>query len=640
MLVLWRSYTKSNTTKTLLSGKCNTILPNNEYLSRNQSNNDSNSPELINSTMLHEIGYNVTELPVVIRKLKDLSDLNGPEKEVPKRNNKSVNYHLIQEEFKQCVDLRDVFSLITKCTKITPNIALGAIERIHDLERNTKSVTYNSNENYYSNVYFAKGAILDKLLKVVMKTEDTQTILNVLKTNSSLIVPHKNKFCEELLLRVMDNKLNVDQLYEFASFLLINNDDQYYIDMIDKLWVGFTANEANVNESNIEKIFTILHGLKVSKKAMITFLEHKLIELWPKITPDCMVDIMDVFITEKYFSVQSYGVLAKWFYSNIHALHEDAFLDIITKFILLNYTDDQIEGGVEKYMKLKGHKIKSYILIIGILNYLVKFQLRNEQILNICCDHYLKNLNNIPVSFLNSFIHPFGFLYFKPANQRLWDITETILLESYKKVNIQDLCSIMLSYIYVREYPTRLVTKVLHSEYFTKISSSHLLQKLYLIDTALSVECIEYGGPLLPKDQGLKPVLQDQRICSLINRVKQVVFDIFGQNRVSFAVFIPNLCSDANFIIDIMIHPIGLGSETFNWKLKTVKNQNIALLIHLPDHYCTKSEQLIGPQEMKKRHLNLLGFKVVSLKYILLCQLSMSYKHKELEKYMLDSIGL
>ncbi|XP_045528313.1 uncharacterized protein LOC123716558 [Pieris brassicae] len=301
MLVLWRSYTKSNTTKTLLSGKCNAILRNNENLSRNQSNNDSNSPELINSTILHEIGYNVTELPVVIRKLKDLTDLNGPEKEVPKRNNKYVDYYLIQEEFKQCVDLRDVFSLLTKCTKITPNIALGAIERINDLERNTTALTYNANENYYSNVYFAKGAILDKLLKVVMKTEDTQTILNILKTNSSLIVPHKNKFCEELLFRVMDNKLNVDQLYEFASFLLLNTHEQYYIDMIDKLWVGFIANEANVNESNIEKIFTILHGLKVSKKAMITFLEQKLIELWPKITPDCLVDIMDVFITKIFF---------------------------------------------------------------------------------------------------------------------------------------------------------------------------------------------------------------------------------------------------------------------------------------------------------------------------------------------------
>lgn len=640
MFILWRYYTKTKTKKTILSlGKCNAISIKHENCQRYQSNDkESTSPELINTTILFESGYNVTELPVVIRKLKNLAELDKTEKKLPKNNVNSANYHLIKEEFKQCMDLREVFALITKCTKITPNIALGAIERIYDLEANASCLPFVTNKNEHTNVYYAKSAILDKLLKVVMKTEDTQTILNILKTNSSLIVPYKKKFCDELLLRVTDNKLSVDQLFEFATFLCANNAEQFYTQILDKLWVGFTANEENINESNIGKLFSILSGLKVSKKTMITLLEQKLAELWPTIKQNCMLVILGVFITEKYFSIQSYAVLGKWFFSNIHAFDEDVLLEIITKFTHLNYTDNQIEAAMEKYMRLKGQKVKSYIVVIGILNHCVKFQLRNEMILNVCGDHYLKNIDNIPVSFIKSFIYPFGFLHFRPPNQRLWQITETILLESYQRVHIEDLCSIILSYIYVKKYPIKLVTKVFHPEYLTKISSSHLLQKLYLIDTALSIECVEYLGPLLPKDQGLKPVSQEQRINILLNKVKDVVVSIFGENKVSTAVLVPNYCSDENFLIDVMIHPVGLGSDTFNWKLKTNKNENIAVLIHLPDHYCSESEQLIGPQEMKKRHLKLLGFQVVSLKYSVICQLCLSYKDKELQKYLIDSI--
>ncbi|XP_045505209.1 FAST kinase domain-containing protein 3, mitochondrial-like [Colias croceus] len=633
--VLWRSY--SNTRKSILScRKCNAITSFNEVVSRSfGGEKDNDNEDFINSTILIENGYNVSELPVVIRKLKSLTELESSEKGNPKNATDSLSFPLIQEEFKQCMDLRDVFSLINKCTKITPNIALGAIERIYDLEKNPLSLPFDTKNDQNTN--FAKGAILDKLLKVVTKTEDTQTILNILKTNSSVIEPYKSKFCDELLLRVTDNKLSIDHLSELANFLMTNNNEQY-TETLDKLWIGFIANESHINETNIVKIFNVLSGLKVSKKTIINLAEQKLSELWPKIDSISMQDIMGVFIVEKYFSMQSFAVLGNWFYANIHSLDEDTMLDIITKFTRLNYTDDQVEAAVEKYTKLKGPKVTSYILIIGILNYCMQFQLRNEEILNICCDHYVKNINHMPHSFLKSFIYPFGYLYYQPPIKNFWNISEIKLLETYQKISVDDLCSTILSYIYIGQYPLKLVSKVFHPEYVTRVSSPHLLQKLYLIDTSLSIECNDYSGPLMPKDQWLQPVVQDLRISNIVSKIKDTIVSIVGEDRMSTEVLVPNYCSDKSFLIDIMLHPVGLGSDTFNWKLKITKNENIAILVHLPDHYCTKSDQLIGSQMMKIRHLKLLGFNVVSLKYSVLSQLYMSYKTSDLRKYLEDKI--
>ncbi|CAH2095941.1 unnamed protein product [Euphydryas editha] len=295
-------------------------------------------------------------------KIENLEDLNVlASKDTPRSTNDSISYHLIQEEFKQCTDLRDVFSLLTKCTKITPNIALGAIERIYDLEKGG-NLFLPTNENIHMN--FAKGAILEKLLKVVMKTEDTQTILNVLKTTSSIMEPHKHKFCDELFLRVIENKLTVEQLCDFAMFLMKHNNQQKYSETIDKLWVGFVDKEKEINENNIVQVFSVLPGLKVSKRTILALLEQKLSELWSKIRVPAMQDIFNIFLIEKYFSLQSFAVLGHWLYINIHALNDDELLDVITKFTRLKYTDHQVEAAVEKFLKHRVSKIKSQVLLI------------------------------------------------------------------------------------------------------------------------------------------------------------------------------------------------------------------------------------------------------------------------------------
>ncbi|XP_045769349.1 FAST kinase domain-containing protein 2, mitochondrial-like [Maniola jurtina] len=636
-LILWRSYTKARNNVLCANNSCNSVSSLYNFITRSLSDDKFSSPEFSNSTILIENGFNVHELPVVVRKLKDIEALDEAPVEIPRPTNDSFNYHLIQEEFKQCMDLRDVFSLITKCTKITPNIALGAIERIYDLEKSPHLDNMSNDQTVHIN--FAKGAILEKLLKVVMKTEDTQTILNVLKTSSTVMEPHKYKFCDELLIRVIDNKLTVEQLCDFAMFLNRHSSDQKYSDTIDRLWVGFIDKEKDINEINIVQIFSILPGLKVSKKTLTALLEQKLSELWSKIKVTAMQDILDIFLVEKYFSVQSYGILGHWFYSNIHALDDDELLGVITKFTRLKFTDKQIDAAIAKFLKFKSSKIRSQVLVIGILNYCMQFKLRNEQILEICSQYFIAKRKNVPSSFLKSFIYPYGYLYMEPSNIEFWTLVEEVLLENYLRISIDDLCSIISSYIYCGHYPLKLVSKIFSAEYMAKINNCDILKKLHLIDTALSLECEEYSGPLLPKDQWFKPVMQDSRIKNIIEKTKgSFVSVIGGANKMSTAVVLPNYCSDETYLIDVLIHPADTSSSTFNWKCNTLKNESIAILIHLPDHYCSDNKQLIGPQVMKKRHLNILGLKVVSLKYTLLSQFYTSYNTTALKKYLSDSI--
>lgn len=639
-LVLRRSYLKAKEHLVLPTSKQNRIqLQSSGFIVTRRSFGDDkyNHPEFSSSTILVENGFNVQELPVVVRKLKDISDIRNETKTADPANSSAdaVNYQLIQAEFNQCVDLREVFSLLSKCTKITPNIALGAMERIYNLEKEPNPLI-----NFKSDhVNMAKGAILDKLLKVVMKTEDTQTILNVLQSFSSFMEPYKQTFCDELLFRTVDNKLSVEQLCTFIEFLIENKSNPKYAETIDKLWVGFVEKEGDINENNIALVFSILPGLKASKRITLSLLEQKLSDLWFKIKVPVMQEILNSFIEEKYLSLQSFAIVGKWLYSNIHAVDEDALLDVVSKITRLNYTDNNIEKAIEKYMKLKSEKIESYVLIVGILNYCMQFKIRNIQILNSCSEYFVKNAEIIPTSFLKSYIYPFGLLNFDPKNSsEFWRSGEKILKDHFGKISVENLCSIMLSYIYMGKYPLELVSRVYSSEYLMKINNPEAMKSLHLIDTALALECEDYTGPLLPKDQWCKPVTQDARIKNIVSKIHDsLIIAAGGSDNLSINVMIPHF-SDRTYLIDVLLHPAGLDT-TLNWKAKSSRNENTALLIHLPDHYCSDNEELIGPQVMRIKHLRILGLKVASVKYSVISQFYTSFNTNDLQKYLKECIN-
>ncbi|XP_014356530.2 FAST kinase domain-containing protein 3, mitochondrial [Papilio machaon] len=636
-LVFRRSYIKFRKS-VQICGNSN-CSNNNGFIIGNRSFSDDKlkNHDFTHTTILIENGYNVQELPIVIRKLNDIGEFENVRKlEPPNTTSDSLNYNLIQAEFKQCTHLRDVFSLITKCSKITPNIALAAIERIYDLEKITTPMVVDIKPDYISD---AKGAILEKLLRVVIRTEDTNTILNILKTDSSLLHPYKHKFCDEVLNRVIDNKLTLDQICNFTKYLIKNNVDPKYSETIDKMWVGFIEKEDEIDETNIDLLFKILPGLKSSKRTIIVLLEQKLSDYWYKIKVSSMQDILEIFLQVKYFSLQSFAIVGSWFNRNIHVLDEDTLLDIITKLTRLNYTDYQVEKAVERYMKYKESKIKSHVLIVAILNYCMQFKIRNKDILNVCGNYLINNINNIPASFLKCCVYPYGYLNFQPDNKEFCTILEKNLLVKFDKMNVDDLSSIALSFIYIGQYPFQLVNRMFSSEYLTKISNQDIMNRLKLIDTALSLEAQEYPGPLLPKDHWLKPIEQDKRVQNILEKINDTFLSIVGKSmKISNGVLLPNFCSDQTYFIDIMIHPIDFGNNFSNWKSKYVKNKLTAVLVFLPDHYCSDDKTLIGPQMMRVKHLQLLGMKVVGLKYSQLSQLHTLYDKPGLKKYIKQSI--
>lgn len=97
-------------------------------------------------------------------------------------------------------------------------------------------------------------------------------------------------------------------------------------------------------------------------------------------------------------------------------------------------------------------------------------------------------------------------------------------------------------------------------------------------------------------------------------------------------LLLPLLPAVPLYVIDIMIHPSGMGGSTVRFNLRRERNLYVAVLIQVPEHYCRNGTHLIGPQAMRKRHFRRLGMKVVELQYDRLAKLKVH--PKDLRDYL------
>lgn len=607
-----------------------------------KSDDTAISSDLGSSTILMQDGLTIQELPVVVRKIKNMcfpfnNFIHCTDGSSTKFTEAESDVHqMIYKEFIRCSTLDDVYLLLSRCSTITPNIALGAMERIYKIQ--DESLLKGPSVDTFEAV--PNPDLLPKLSNIIMSTDDIYALLRAFNACVSKNEIYLNNFCDEILKRVTDNKLSIFQVCDvIASFGSIKK-DKTLSGNVEKLWVGLIEREKEFDEKCMVKCFNILNYLKASQRMVLRILERIMFTLWWQIKSDSVIEILNSLMKNNISNTRILSVLGKWMNTNIHTLSEDNLFEITVKFNMLNYTDSHIEKALEKYVKIKGLNIKLDTLVVAIMNHCSLFKIRNPHILGGCAEYFIVYGRQLSPMFIKPVLFPFGYLNFHPSNGlKFWEAVENVLEENFLKISIEDILDIMLTCIYLEKYPINFFPKIFNTRFLDMINSSQnaevLRRKLKLLDTALSLECKDYNGPLLPINRGTS-FFYDNRIKRLLNHIRES-FEVVagGVDCLSTSVALP-YCSPHLYTIDVMFHPPGLQSSMLYWKLKKDRNINVALLIHLPEHFCSCGDILIGPQAMRSKHLRILGLKVVNLKYEILSRLRMHTK--ELNKYIIENI--
>lgn len=536
----------------------------------------------------------------------------------------------------KCDSSESVLNLIASIptNELEQDALVFAMDKIIRIEPMNKLKCFETaNENY------------QHLLNVFCKRCDTLALLNALAQLQSMLFMNQSidQLCDEILLRNADGYLSVIEMCEAVSRFV----ECQRFDRAEKFWAGLSDADASINEDNIKFIFEILPKLKVSRKMIIGILDRRIVEIFSFLKPNAVCDIIDsIKQCPNGHTNRTLKAISRWLNINIHAATETHLERILHCMTIINYSDSDIENAIERYIKAKATKIKAQTLIVEILNHMSKFRLLNAQIYNGCAEFFIKNAHQIDPGYVRQIVYPFGLLHFQPFRTgEFWQSIENYVNQNFNKIPAVHIIDIMMAAIYLELYPVNFIDRVFN-RYFMHIlhttvpinELAALRDSLKLLDTAMTLECNEYKGPMLPRQINENPLIIENRIKRLINDNIDIIQLIAG-DEASFTVStIPKQLPYTNlYAIDILFHPPGL-SLLLNYNMLNDRNIYVAALIHLPEHYDSSGKYLTGEQQMRIRHLRRIGLKVVSLQYTVMAKLSMH--RKELHEYFVKQMKL
>ncbi|KAK7789023.1 hypothetical protein R5R35_009974 [Gryllus longicercus] len=619
--------------------------------------NIDKTKDLGHTTVMVQDRLDIQEVPTIVRKVKtvDVVGHSIQDKDIhltvatKESQGELAEEQTLLDGLQRCHDLKELYGMINVLHdgELSSSIVLHALERIIELENN---VTFrNMLRSTGSSLSVKRTNTLDRLMNFVVSNVQSSVILNSLNivsrdTIGARDASYKKKLINEVLIRANDRKFTVHQMCEIVNILSTMKCESKQ-EVIDELWSGLIDRGREINENNIGEVFQTLPHLKQSRKMIFNMLTRKCDDLWWRLHPSSVIEILTSLQQIQINSVPTLRLMARNTSTNINTLSEDDVLQIVTCFSACDYVDDYIEGFLEKYLKTKGPKVKSTLLLSAVMEYCVKYRLRFPAVLDVFADYIISNASNLSPVHFKSFLMPLGYFSHTPSNRmKFWQTVENFMMEKFIQFRPEDIVDVVLSCVYLEKFPVNLTKKILNPYFLDRmhtcrsgIELQQLRTKLKIFDAAMTLECPQYQGPLLPRDYAVKTLPQDGRLKRIVKQVYDVIADLVEScHRVSTGVLLPQLPAADLYLVDILLHPEGMETSLHTFDFSKDRDLCIAVLIHLPEHYCSKGVHLNGPQLMKKRHLKRLGISVVGLKYSELVMLK--GKREDLQNYLTEKI--
>ena len=594
------------------------------------------------SSVFLQSGYRITELPVVVRKVRDVWDfynkmgIENPDRLPEQRHLQLLPQQLNDEErelidgFNRCFNSSSIFKLLETIpvNEVTPSVAANAYRKIVELEAKYESESLVARGRPDQPQSFFRSAFITRLLDIICRGKNPAAILEGL--SAAMRDEHsedqggiKEKLLEELLVCVGDGVFSLQDICKAVHILSVFYPDlQRCRDVADKLWFGILDKSQDISPDEIVSLFSTLPHLGKSRKMILSVLESKAMDSWQGLKTGHIVQILRVLQGLQYDRVRPVfmKMISNWLALNIHTVSEREMLAIIYSFLQLEYVDASIISALEKIMKLRGCKIQEHDLICTISSYCQALRLRSPVILEGLGQYFIQSHKTLSVPQVSALASAFGHLDFTPPNGfKFWELLEFYLDVKFNQFTPVDIINLLVSFIYIEKWPINFTSKLFNPYFLDRLHSQpeELVaisrQQLKLYDTSMKLECRGYEGPFLPKETHARSLPSDSRILRTSKKLLVPLGDVVGDiRRISQNVVLSSLPLHPLYIVDLMIYPSHAASLS-RFGFQTNNTSNVAVLINTPEHYDRSGQHLVGSQAMRVRQLNVMGFRVMNI---------------------------
>ncbi|XP_071442691.1 FAST kinase domain-containing protein 3, mitochondrial-like [Hetaerina americana] len=634
--------------------------PNSKFCCVSYSGFNSKRNDLGQTTILCQDGVNIRELPLIVRKVRDVvlvcsnsgdcendfvvkfqgsnyRNCNGSTGENGEDKNKinEKESKEIMEGLGRCPSIKSLLTLLETipACEVTSEVALCALDKFIQFENNKSfrnlitgdTKDFNLSESGEEN--FTRTAVFNQLVDVIVEGSDSAPVLGCLKilgkeTFRANVLSYRNRLCSEILVRATEGHLTIDEVClavkTFSDFFQNEPTSEKGVIEPDNLWIGISSRQSDINAVNVVNVFSILPLLKKSRKAVLSILEKRMASIWWELRPSSPSLILEYLIKAGLTSKPIVATITRWAHRNAKALQDAALINILDSLLKLDHVDSQIIGALEN-LSARGSWSALPPLAAMAARFCAYFRVRSPRTLSAIADVSILHGNELPPGMVRDLIWGLAFLNWEPS-EGIWKVLDEVLDERFAQFAPEDILDILLSCIMLGRPPLNTSRRVYTPSYLDRaLISSHsgrvetIKSKLRLVDAALSVEWpLKWndGRPVLSRLEAVS-IWQDGRVRRVARRVAEVLDADLNQKYEVDTKVIPGrpLPIGELHMVDVVIR-----SGKRVWPLNR-SEQTLALLVNLPEHYCRDSTVLIGPQMLRIRHLRLVGYHVATLDY-------------------------
>ena len=553
---------------------------------------------------------------------------------------KNLEIEQIIKEIENSAPANNINSLLENViyTEINSKVALESLKKIIDVERKYRKL------KRPTKFVINRHMVVKQLVELIINTQDSRIILEALlillkdKYDSPNSM-YKDLIVNEALIRSTNGEFDIKQLISITRILYAFKDFKHR-EAIDYLWTGFVIKQEDITVNDLVPLFKLLARLKQSRNRVQILLEKKLIQNYHKLSVSQVTDIVNVFQSDLYSTVV-FKCATKWTRMHLTSISKYDLLEFIESLSSAKYVNSTIEKAIEKILMSKNMRSNDHSLVAAVAVYCSTVHLRNACILNIVVKYLEKHAKSLPLPSFVEMISTIGELNFEPQNkEKFWKILENTIDKKFLDLQIDEILCILVSCAYINRYFPKYTDKILSPLFMEKLhlyndsnTVKFLRNQLCLLDTAMSIECKMYKGPLLFYSSQISPAFVDLRIMRIVNKIHSQLVKLAGdEEKLSKHVTLSKLSTAELYTLDALIHKNLKVDPALELDLIKEKNENTAVLILLPDYYCWNSTKLVGQQAMKIRHLRKLGFRVMLLDFQILWKLQK--QHDESTKYL------
>ncbi|XP_077365700.1 FAST kinase domain-containing protein 3, mitochondrial [Festucalex cinctus] len=237
---------------------------------------------------------------------------------------------------------------------------------------------------------------------------------------------------------------------------------------------------------------------------------------------------------------------------------------------------------------------------------------------------------------------PFGKLAYLPPNAgELFRKLEDVLRTRFSQFRPRTLLGLLHSCILVERFPVNFVSKVFSNFFLQQLQEEgngmdrFVLAQLTQLYMTIKLECPSYKGPRLLPKYGVKSFLMPGRSLEtavepqLYNAVKSGLVDLLGARSYFASKVLTPYCYTLD--VEIKLDEDGYVMPASHPDVF----KRIALCIDGQRRFSTDGRRLLGSENIKQRHLRLLGYQVVQIPFYEFDQLHskasvMNYLHQKI----------